>query len=76
MVESKIELGSVTMQMRFADMEIAAVNAALQNAEKAFCGVRMPEVSADVLLSAMIDGAMPAEFRADRPVDRAFVGIR
>ena len=73
-VVAEIELGRVAMQMRLADVEIAAVDPALEDREEVFDRVGMPERSADIFLGAVVDGAVSAELAADRPIDRGIVG--
>jgi hypothetical protein len=73
-VVAEIELGRVAMQVSFGDVEIATVDAALENREEVFNGVGMPEMGADILLRRMIDRAVAAELTADRPIDRRIVG--
>ena len=51
-------------------MVIDAIDAALQDREVTFCGVRMG-VAADVFFLSVIDGAVSFELLADRPIDAA-----
>ena len=72
-VVSKIELGSVAMQMGLGDVKIAAVDPALEDREIIFGGVCVPEIGAYVFLCAVVHRSMPGELPANRPIDRAFV---
>src|SRR5205823_1657868 len=73
-VVSEVEFSGVAVQVRVADVEIAAIDAALEYPEVVFDGVGMPEERADVFLGGVVDGAMPAKVAADRPIRAAFVG--
>src|SRR4051812_45943535 len=73
-VVSEVELGSVAMQMHLADVEVATVNAALEDREEVLDGVRVPEVGADIFFGAVVDGAVTGEPLADLGIDRTFVG--
>jgi len=73
-VVHEVALGSVAMQMRLADVEIAAVNRPLEDAEITFDRVRVPEIGADVFLGTVVHRAVPGELPPDRPIDGAFVG--
>jgi hypothetical protein len=62
----KIELGSVAVQVRLAYMEIAAIDAALEDREEVLDGVGMPEDAADIFLGTVIDRAVAGELVSDR----------
>ena len=73
-VVPEIELGRVAMQVRLADVEVAAVDPALEDREVVFGGVGVPKRTTHVFLRGVINGTVPRELAADRPIDRAFVG--
>jgi hypothetical protein len=72
-VVSEIELGSIAMQVRLADVEIAAVNAALEDREEVFDRIGVPESGAHVFLGAVVHGAVAGEIASKRSVDRCIV---
>jgi hypothetical protein len=73
-VVSEIELGGVTVQMSLGDVEITAVDSALQDREIIFGSVGVPEIGADVFLGAVVHRAVAGELPTDGPVNRAFIG--
>jgi hypothetical protein len=73
-VVPEVELGGVAVQMGLGDMEIAAVDPALEDREVIFGSIGVPEIGADVLLSAVVHCAVACKLPTDRPVDGAFVG--
>ena len=73
-VVPEIELGRVAMQVRLADVEVAAVDPALEDREVVFGGVGVPKRTPHVFLRGVINGTVPRELAPDRPIDRAFVG--
>src|SRR6516165_7456607 len=73
-VVSEIELGSVAMQVRLADVEIAAVHATLNDREEILDRIGMPECGADVLLGAMVHRAVASELSTGRPVNWGVIG--
>jgi hypothetical protein len=69
----EIELGRVPPKVRFADMEIAAVNPAFQNRKVPLDGVGM-RVAPEVLADGMVHGPGAAsEVPADIPIGGSFV---
>jgi hypothetical protein len=73
-VVSEVELGGVAVQMRLADVKVAAVDPTLEDREIIFGSVGVPEEGADVFLGAVVHGTVSGELPSDRPIDRAFVG--
>ena len=73
-VVAEIELCCVAVQVRLANVEIATVDAALEDREEVLDRIGVPECSTDILLRRMVDRAVPAELAPDAPIDRAFVG--
>jgi hypothetical protein len=73
-VVPEIELGRVAMQMRFADVEIATIDAAFEDREEVLDRVGVPEGSPHVLLRGVVDRAVPSELASDRPIDCGIVG--
>jgi hypothetical protein len=73
-VVSESEFGGVTVQMSLRDVEIAAVDPALEDREVTFGGIGMPEVRPDVFLGAVVHRAVACEQPTDGPVNRAFIG--
>jgi hypothetical protein len=73
-VVPEVEFSGVPMKMRLADVEIAAVDAALEDREIIFDGVGMPEVGADIFLGAVVHGTVAGELVADLGVDQCLVG--
>ena len=57
----EIELGQIAMQMRLADMEVAAGDAALQDREIVFNAVGMG-MAADIFLGTVVHNLMPEMF--------------
>jgi hypothetical protein len=72
-VVPEVELGGVPMQMGLGDVEVTAVDPALEDREVIFGGVGVPEIGANVFLRAVVDRAMPGKLPPDRPIDGAFV---
>lgn len=54
-VVPKIELSGIAVQVRLADVEVAAEHGALEDAEKVLDRVGMPKGSTDVFLDRVID---------------------
>ena len=73
MIIDEVAFGSVTMQMQFAHVKMAAIHGSLQDAEIIFDRVGVPEIRTDVFLGAVVDGAMTTKLRTNRPVDRSIV---
>jgi hypothetical protein len=74
MIVPEIEFGRVAMQVRFADVEIAAVNPAFEDRKEILDRVGMPERGADIFLGRVIDRSVARELATDRPIDRSIVG--
>src|SRR5262249_17726962 len=68
-VVTKVKFGGVAVEMRLGNVEIAAVNAALEDREEVLDRVGVPEIGTNVLLSRMVYPAMSSEFFADWRVD-------
>src|SRR5579863_3918488 len=73
-VVAEIELGRVAMQVRLADVEIAAVDPALEDAKKVFDRVGVPERGAHIFLGAVVHRAVATEIAADRGINRSVIG--
>jgi hypothetical protein len=72
-VVPEIELGSVAMQMCLANVEIAAVDTALEDREEVLDRVGVPERASDVFLRTVVDRAVAGELVSHRPIDRCIV---
>ena len=73
-VISEVEFGEIPFQVRFADMEVTAVDATLQDGEEALDRVGVGFVP-DILFLGMVDGLVSAfEGGADRGVDVGLIG--
>jgi hypothetical protein len=57
---AEVELGQIPLQMGFADVEVAAKNAALQDGEVAFHGVGV-DFAPDIFLGRMVHGLVAGE---------------
>ena len=64
-VVAEVELRGVAVKVRLGDVEIAAVDPALEDREVIFDRVCVPEVRADVLFRRVVHGAMASELVAD-----------
>jgi hypothetical protein len=73
-VVAEIKLGRVAMQMRLADVEIAAVDATLEDRKEVFDRVGMPERGAHIFLGAVVDGAVSVEIASDSGINWRVVG--
>jgi hypothetical protein len=73
-VVAEIELGRIAADVRLADVEVAAVDAALEDREEVLDGVGVPEDAPDILLGTVVHRAVPAERGADAGIDGALVG--
>src|ERR1700730_14520754 len=60
-VVSEIELGSVAMKMGLGNVEIAPVDAALEDGKVVFGGVGVPEIGADIFLCTVVHRAVPGD---------------
>src|SRR5712671_1360641 len=61
-VVAEIEFRSVAMQVLFADVEVAAEDAALEDRKEVILdGVGVPEHGAHILFGAVVDSAVPAK---------------
>jgi hypothetical protein len=77
MAVPEIKLDKVAIQVRFADVLVHAINATLQDREKALNGIGGDNASvfaAHIFVFAVIDGPMPSEVPADFAERRRFVG--
>src|SRR5205823_13863714 len=70
---AEIELREIAMQMRFADVLIGAVNAALQNRKEPLDGVGV-DVAANVLIGTVLDRTVRSKIPADPHKCRGFIG--
>ena len=62
-IVAKIKFRKVAVQMLLADVMVSANNAALQDREMVLNGVGVPDLGADILVGAVIDGLM-GQFKA------------
>ena len=60
--------------MLLADVVIVVADAALEQRERVLDGVGVPELAANVLFRAVIDGAVAVEPFARRGVDLGLIG--
>ena len=70
---AEIELRQIAMQVRLADVLIDAINAALQDREKALDRVGV-NIAAHILVVAVRDGAVRSKIPADAGKRRRFIG--
>jgi hypothetical protein len=73
-IVTKIKLCRVAMQVGFADVEIAAIDAALEDRKEVFDRVGMPERGAHIFLGAVVDGAVSVEIASDSGINWRVVG--
>jgi hypothetical protein len=69
----EIKLRQVAMQVRFANMLVDAIDAALKDGVIAFNGIGV-DVATYIFLHSVVHGAMLGELPADTGVDWAFIG--
>ena len=72
-VVPEIELGCIPMQVLLADVEVAAINAALEDRKEVLDRIGVPERGAHVLLRTMVNRTVAGKITADTPIDRAAV---
>ena len=72
-VVPEIKLGRIAMQVRLADVEVTAVDAALEDRKEVLDRVGVPESGPNIFLGGMIDGPVAGELIAHRPADRSII---
>src|SRR5262249_3913439 len=73
MVIHEIAFGSVAVQVRLRNVEIAAKNRSLEDREIIFDRIGVPEISANIFLDRVIDPAMSRELGSNAGIDGATV---